>query len=196
MVAAQAWGAVVTAYVALLFAVNVPGRKVPSRALRELAGELGFAHARTVVNSGNLVVAPGASGASGPDDVARLLRAGVSERFGVDASVAVLTAERLRKIVRGNPFPDDARERPAALLVLVGETPVDPDGAAALEARPGSERAAVANGVLYVAYPDGIGRSKLTTPVLTKAAGTPVTGRNWNTVTRLLDLAEETPTSG
>jgi len=187
-------GVVVTAYVALLFAVNVGGRKVPSTALRELAGELGFAHARTVVNSGNLVVAPGTSGASRPDDVARLLHDAVAERFGVDAAVAVLTTERLRKIVRGNPLPDDAEERPAALLVLVGETPVDPDGATTIQARGGTERAVVANGVLYVAYPDGIGRSKLTTSVLTKAAGTPVTGRNWNTLTRLLALAEDTPT--
>ena len=182
-----------TAYVALLFAVNVGGRKVPSTALRDLAGDLGLAHARTVVNSGNLVVAPGTSGASSPDDVARLVRRGVAERFDVDTAVAVLTAERLRKIVRGNPLPDDAEERPAALQVLVGEHPVAPDAAAALEGRDGTERAVVANGVLYVAYPDGIGRSKLTTPVLSKAAGTPVTGRNWNTVTRLLALAEETP---
>jgi len=182
-----------TAYVALLFAVNVGGRKVPSTALRELAGELGFAHARTLVNSGNLVVAPGTSGASGPDDVARLVRAGVADRFGVDTAVAVLTAERLRKIVLGNPLPDDARERPAALLVLVGEAPVDPDAAAALAARASTERAVVANGVLYVAHPDGIGRSRLTTAVLARAAGTPVTGRNWNTTTRLLDLADETP---
>jgi uncharacterized protein (DUF1697 family) len=183
----------VTAYVALLFAVNVGGRKVPSTELRTLAGDLGFADARTVVNSGNLVVAPGSSGAKAPDDVARLLHDGVAERFGVDAAVAVLTTERLRKIVVGNPLPDDARERPAGLLVLVGEAPVDPDAATTLDARPGSERAAVANGVLYVAYPDGIGRSKLTAPVLSKAAGTPVTGRNWNTVTRLLELAEQTP---
>ena len=80
-------------------------------------------------------------------------------------------------------------------LVLVGESPVDPDAGATLAERPGTERAVVANGVLYVAYPDGIGRSKLTAPVLSRAAGTPVTGRNWNTVTRLLELAEQTPGS-
>jgi uncharacterized protein (DUF1697 family) len=185
----------VTAYVALLFAVNVGGRKVPSTELRALAGDLGFADARTVVNSGNLVVGPGSSGAKGPDGVARLLHDGVAERFGVDAAVAVLTTERLRRIVLGNPLPEDARERPSGLLVLVGETPVDPDAATRLDARGGNERAAVANGVLYVAYPDGIGRSKLTTAVLARAAGTPLTGRNWNTVTRLLELAEQTPAS-
>lgn len=193
MVPAPPGGPVVTAYVCLLFAVNVGGRKVPSTALRDLAGELGLAHARTVVNSGNLVVGPGSSGAASPVDVARLLHDGVADRFGVDAAVAVLTTERLRKIVRGNPLPDDAEERPAGLLVHVGEEPVDPDAADALGPRLTTERAAVANGVLYVAYPDGVGRSRLTTAALTKAAGTPVTGRNWNTVTRLLDLAEDTP---
>ncbi|MFJ1511292.1 DUF1697 domain-containing protein [Cellulosimicrobium funkei] len=193
MVPPSPGGLVVTAYVCLLFAVNVGGRKVPSTALRDLAGDLGLAHARTVVNSGNLVVGPGSSGAASPADVARRLHDGVAERFGVDAAVAVLTTERLRKIVRGNPLPDDAAERPAGLLVHVGEEPVDPDAAGALGPRLTTERAAVANGVLYVAYPDGVGRSRLTTAVLTKAAGTPVTGRNWNTVTRLLDLAEDTP---
>ncbi|MET7134377.1 DUF1697 domain-containing protein [Cellulosimicrobium sp. MI9406] len=184
---------VVTAYACLLFAVNVGGRKVPSTALRDLAGELGLAHARTVVNSGNLVVGPGSSGASSPADVARLVHDGVAERFGVDAAVAVLTTERLRKIVRGNPLPDDAAERPAGLLVHVGEEPVDPDAAATLGPRLTTERAVVANGVLYVAYPDGVGRSRLTAAVLAKAAGTPVTGRNWRTTTRLLALAEDTP---
>jgi uncharacterized protein (DUF1697 family) len=193
MVPPSPGGLVVTAYVCLLFAVNVGGRKVPSTALRDLAGDLGLAHARTVVNSGNLVVGPGSSGAASPAAVARRLHDGVAERFGVDAAVAVLTTERLRKIVRGNPLPDDAAERPAGLLVHVGEEPVDPDAAGALGPRLTTERAAVANGVLYVAYPDGVGRSRLTTAVLTKAAGTPVTGRNWNTVTRLLDLAEDTP---
>lgn len=193
MVPPSPGGLVVTAYVCLLFAVNVGGRKVPSTALRDLAGDLGLAHARTVVNSGNLVVGPGSSGAASPADVARLLHDGVADRFGVDAAVAVLTTERLRKIVRGNPLPDDAEERPAGLLVHVGEEPVDPDAAGALGPRLTTERAAVANGVLYVAYPDGVGRSRLTTAVLTKAAGTPVTGRNWNTTTRLLALAEDTP---
>jgi len=181
-----------TAYVALLFAVNVGNRKVPSGELRALAAELGLATPRTHANSGNLVVGAGTSGATTPDDVARLVRTGVAERFGVDAAVVVLTAERLARVVRANPFPAAARESPAHLLVLVGEEPVDAAGIASFDlAHPGRERLAVEEGVLYATFPDGIGRSKVTTAVLARAAGTPVTGRNWNTVTRLLELAED-----
>jgi uncharacterized protein (DUF1697 family) len=41
----------------------------------------------------------------------------------------------------------------------------------------------------YAVYPDGIGRSKLTNPLIEKALGTSVTGRNWNTVLKLAALA-------
>ncbi|MFC8923569.1 DUF1697 domain-containing protein [Cellulosimicrobium sp. NPDC057127] len=181
-----------TAYVALLFAVNVGGRSVPSTALRALSAALGFAASRTVVNSGNLVVAAGASGAATADDVARLVRDGVADRFGVDAAVAVLPAARLAGLVDALPFPDAARESPSHVQLFVGEHDVDAAGLARLAAEhPGSEQVAVAHGALYVTFPDGIGRSRLTSAVLARAAGGPVTGRNWRTVTRLLTTARE-----
>jgi uncharacterized protein (DUF1697 family) len=40
----------------------------------------------------------------------------------------------------------------------------------------------------YVVYPDGIGRSRLTTALIEKALGTRGTGRNWNTVVKLASL--------
>ncbi|WP_454041105.1 DUF1697 domain-containing protein [Cellulosimicrobium sp. Marseille-Q8652] len=179
-------------YAALLFAVNVGGRKVPSTRLRALAGELGFAAPRTIVNSGNLVVAPGTSGARSAGDVARLVHDGVAAELGVDATVVVLTTAQLERIVADVPWPEAAREDPAHLLVLVGEKPVDAAGVARLDlSHAGRESLAVAHGVLYARFPDGVGRSRLTTTVLSRAAGTPVTGRNWNTVTRLLELTRE-----
>jgi uncharacterized protein (DUF1697 family) len=41
---------------------------------------------------------------------------------------------------------------------------------------------------LYVAYPDGIGTSRLTMPFIEKRLGTRGTGRNWNTVLKIADL--------
>ncbi len=178
----------------LLFAVNVGGRKVPSTELRALAGELGFAGARTLANSGNLVVGPTSGEATA---VARHVHDAVAERFGVDSTVVALSRAQLAAIVAANPLPDVAREDPAHLLVCVGERPVDAAGIADLAARwTGTERLAAAANVLYIAYPGGVGRSKLTTAVLTRAAGTPVTGRNWNTITRLLAMVEEAEGAG
>ena len=38
-------------------------------------------------------------------------------------------------------------------------------------------------------YPDGIGDSRVTPTLIERALGTPVTGRNWNTVLRLAAMA-------
>jgi uncharacterized protein (DUF1697 family) len=43
---------------------------------------------------------------------------------------------------------------------------------------------------LYVVYPDGIGRSKLTTAIIEKKLGTRGTARNWNTVLKLQVLTQ------
>lgn len=42
---------------------------------------------------------------------------------------------------------------------------------------------------LYIYYPDGMGRSKLV-PVLDRTLKKSGTARNWNTVTKLLEMAE------
>jgi uncharacterized protein (DUF1697 family) len=44
---------------------------------------------------------------------------------------------------------------------------------------------------LYIVYPDGIGRSRLTNALLEKKLGIRGTARNWNTVLKLAAFADE-----
>ncbi len=44
-------------------------------------------------------------------------------------------------------------------------------------------------GAIYAFYPDGMGRSRLTTAIIEKSLGTQATARNWNTVLKLQALA-------
>ncbi|MGB6482537.1 MAG: hypothetical protein WBE86_03515 [Candidatus Acidiferrales bacterium] len=44
---------------------------------------------------------------------------------------------------------------------------------------------------LYMYFPNGMGRSKLPWSTLNRALKTPLTGRNWNSVTKLLAMAEK-----
>jgi uncharacterized protein (DUF1697 family) len=46
---------------------------------------------------------------------------------------------------------------------------------------------------IYIAYPDGVGRSRLTMPLIEKKLGTRGTGRNWNTVGKLAALVGPAP---
>ncbi|WP_041294778.1 DUF1697 domain-containing protein [Isoptericola variabilis] len=172
-------------YVVLLRGVNLgPHRRVSADDLRAAATQAGLVDARTHATSGNLVVtAP--EGLRAPD-VAAKVSAALAERVGTEVPAVALDAARLAAVVEANPFPVAAQDDPAHLQVHVGPEPVDAAGIARLDlANAGRELLAVAEGVLYVHYRDGIGRSRLTSDVLDRAAGTWTTGRNWNTVRRL-----------
>jgi uncharacterized protein (DUF1697 family) len=42
----------------------------------------------------------------------------------------------------------------------------------------------------YIVYPEGIGRSKLTTALIESKLGSRATGRNWNTVLKVLSVTQ------
>jgi uncharacterized protein (DUF1697 family) len=44
---------------------------------------------------------------------------------------------------------------------------------------------------LYIYFPNGIGRSKVSTSAIERKLKVPGTGRNWNSVTKLLGMVEE-----
>jgi uncharacterized protein (DUF1697 family) len=174
-------------FAVLLRAVNIgPGLRVSSADLRQAAEDAGLADVRTLLNSGNLVVTPGTSGAGSAADVARLVEERLAERVGQAVAAVGLSAERLEAIASANPFPAAARDDPSHLQVHVPFGDLDEAGIARLDlASPGREMLATAAGVLYVHYVDGIGRSKLTPKVIDRAVGAPTTARNWNTITKL-----------
>jgi uncharacterized protein (DUF1697 family) len=181
------------AYFAILLrAVNVsPSLRVTSADLRGAADDAGLGAARTLLNSGNLVATPGTSGATGAAAIARLVQEHLTERLGQDVPAVGLSAGQLDAIALANPFSAAARDHPAHLQVHVPFGRLDEAGIARLDlANAGREMLATGAGVLYVDYVDGIGRSKLTSGVIDRAAGAPTTARNWNTIAKLRAACE------
>ncbi|WP_448061693.1 DUF1697 domain-containing protein [Cellulomonas hominis] len=175
--------------VLLLRGINVGGaRKVAMADLRAIAERLGHMQVATHLNSGNLVLVPsGESTGTRPDDgpaherLVRPVEQALLELTGVDIDVVARTATELEAVVAGNPYPADAEDDPAHLLVMFFATPVERPGAID-PTRIGREEITWAGAHAYLRYPDGIGRSKLTPDVLTRAARQPGTARNWTTL--------------
>ncbi|WP_167044537.1 DUF1697 domain-containing protein [Salinibacterium sp. ZJ454] len=169
-----------TAYAALLRAVNVGGTgKLAMPELTRLCEHLGFDRVRTYIQSGNVVFQSG----QGEAQVQEALEAALERHVGRRVDVVVRTAGELARIVDSNPFPDAAG---AKVTVALGSRRVTASAANEI-VTPGAEQVAVAGGELFIHYPDGMGRSKLTLP---KSLG-PVTVRNLNTLTKLRQLADE-----
>jgi uncharacterized protein (DUF1697 family) len=177
----------VTTHIALLRAVNLAGRnRVAMSDLRALFAELGFADARTLLQSGNVVFRGGSR--PGPA-LERLLEGASGRRIGVETEYFVRTAAEWERIVSGNPFPDEARRDPGRLLVMPLKAAPQGAGVEALQAAiVGAEVVHAVDRQLYIVYPDGVGRSRLTTALIERHLGTRGTARNWNTVLKLAAL--------
>jgi uncharacterized protein (DUF1697 family) len=176
-------------HVALLRGINVGGRNlVAMSALCDLLGALGFAGAKSLLQSGNLVFESDTRTAA---ELERLLEVETAQRLDVTAEYLVRSAEEWGTLVARNPFPGEAKRDPSHLLVMFMKTAPRARDVQALQAAvQGPERIRWAGKQLYVVYPEGIGRSKLTSILIERKLGVRGTGRNWNTVLKLAALCE------
>ena len=167
-----------TAYVALLRAVNVGGRKLKMEDLKRVARGAGMASPKTYIASGNLLFTSN----KGEAAVKKALEKALTEHMGEPVEVMVRTTNELADTVKANPFAKEPANRVVAIFFDDA-----PSSEAIGEAKNvANERLARRKREIYVHYPDGQGRSKLR--LGTKAAGT---ARNMNTVAKLAELARE-----
>ena len=167
-----------TAFVGLLRAVNVGGRKLAMRDLQAIAEESGLKSARTFIASGNLLFRSEKNEAS----VCRLLEERLKEHMGAKVPVFVRTASEMADVAKANPFPKEQASKVVA--IFLDKAPVK----GLIEEARGraDEELALGRREIYVHYPSGMGRSKLRFPA--RAVGT---ARNMNTVSKLAELAKE-----
>jgi uncharacterized protein (DUF1697 family) len=170
----------------LLRAVNVGGTgKLAMAEFKALLGELGHDEAKTLGAAGSAVVRTGHGPAALETDLETALKA----RFDLATEVFARTHAELKAVLAANPFCQMAREKPAGLLVvfLKGE----PAAAAIEDLRArivGPEEVAAGPRSLFIAYGDGMGKSKLTGQIVHRTIKLSGTGRNWNTVGKLAEL--------
>jgi uncharacterized protein (DUF1697 family) len=166
-------------YVALLRSVNVGGRSLSMATLRDVAESLGHTEVSTYIQSGNLLFT--AKRAVPP----KQLESAISKELGMDVPVVLRTAAELARVIERDPFPKADRSK-----VHVGFMAAKPPAAAVEQVdhdRFAPEECAVKGCEVYFHLPNGMGRSKLPTHVGQKLK-VPTTVRNWNTVTKLLEL--------
>jgi uncharacterized protein (DUF1697 family) len=175
--------------VALLRAVNVGGRnRVAMSSLRELLTGLGYEQVRTHLQSGNAVLT--AAGMS-PERVAQEIEGALTAELGLTVRVLVRTHAELQRVVAENPLLDIGDDRARLLVMFLSGAPDRDvlDELAPADFEP--EVFAVGEREIYAWYPQGAHATRLSNAFWERRLGVSSTGRNWRTVTRLLELMEE-----
>jgi uncharacterized protein (DUF1697 family) len=173
--------------VALLRSINLGShKKVAMDDLREVFSELGFSDVRSFLQTGNVIFR---SQSRTTANLERLLETEVDQRLALQTAFFVRTGDEWKSVVSHNPFREEARRDPAHLVVVFLKDASDANQVKALQAAiTGRERVAAHGKQAYIVYPDGIGRSRVTSSLIERKLATRGTGRNWNTVLKIADL--------
>jgi uncharacterized protein (DUF1697 family) len=173
-------------FIALLRGINVGGHASVAMAnLRDLAESMGMTQPRTLLQSGNLVFTSSLTAAA----IETLFEKKAQERFGFPISFLVRSAQEWSALVTANPFADEAKRDPGHFVVMcLKHVPAAESLSSLKKAIRGPEYFECHKRELYLVYPDGMGRTKLTGALIEKTLATRGTARNWNTVQKIAVL--------
>lgn len=174
-----------SARIILFRGMNIGGVRAPVADQRAMALDLGLENPRTLLASGNLVVESDRS----PADLEAAVEAETERRFGRRIDTVVRTPEQWAAMTASNPFVVEAGQDPSRLVVMVMRDAIKPGAVEALAALArGGEAVRAAGGNLWFWHPNGVGASKMATKAIPGLTGLG-TGRNWNTVCKLAEMA-------
>ncbi|MGH2441717.1 MAG: DUF1697 domain-containing protein [Chloroflexota bacterium] len=174
-------------HIALLRGINVGGHNtVPMADLRHLLLDLGHTSVVSHLQSGNVVY----SSRGEPPSEAVEIEEQLQQRLGLAIRVLIRTQDELAQIIDQNPFTDIVTDPSRFLVSFL----FAPPNSGAIEEIQGTffeaEAFSARERELYLWCPDGVRESRLLKAVSEKRLGVAATNRNWNTVTRLLALAD------
>jgi uncharacterized protein (DUF1697 family) len=173
-----------TRYVALLRGINVgKARQLDMPRLRETLTARGHGAVRTHLRSGNVLL-------DSPLEEAQLaleLTKAIAEDFGMDVPVVVRTGAEIADVLTLDPLGHLATDPSRYSVTFFPEQP-HPDRVGALPSPDGGEYV-VEGRELFLWLPDGMARSPMATWRWDRLLGVSGTNRNWNTVTKLAELA-------
>lgn len=175
--------------VSMLRGVNVGGHNmIRMEALRKLCEALGLRDVRTYVQSGNVVFR---TGRRDMGQLAAMIEDAIEREAGFRPAVVLRTAAELRDVIARNPFAERDGIEPGKLIItFFASEPGNDAREKVLAMKTDPEEVRLDGREMYVWFPNGMGRTKLPVAGIEKTLKTPGTGRNWNTVTKLLDMAE------
>lgn len=178
-----------TCYLALLRGINVGGNtKVPMKELRPAMEDAAFDEVATYLNSGNVLFQ---SDENDRAELANRLSTLIEDHFGTTTPVVLRTFDELDRTLAHNPFLDEEEEFKWLHVMFLDRVPAEASTNALDPERSPGDRFHVDGHDIYLHFPNGSGRSKLTIDYFERTLDVTATGRNWNTVTKLHGMMQD-----
>ncbi len=176
--------------ICMLRGVNLgPNNRVKMDALRALCESLKLEDPRTYVQSGNVIFRTKEKNVI---SLAKKMQDAIAREFGFRPAVILRTVTEIKQAIAANPFAGRRDIEAGKLLLTFLAAEPDPDAGTRLaKFKDYPEEIHLTGRELYIYFPNGAGKSKLPWSSVEKLLGTTGTARNWNSVTKMLEIAEE-----
>ncbi len=172
-------------HIILLRGINVSGQKlIKMEALRKAFADAGFPGARTLIQSGNIILQSEKTG----EEIARKASEIIAANFGFEVTPIVLDPDMLRTSLENLPFDGPGNK---VYLVFLSSEPAADVATQWKGLDFGHDKTVLSGRMLYVFYGDSAGKSKLTLNVIEKKLGVKGTARNLNTARKLLEMTRD-----
>jgi len=169
-------------YAVLLRGINLAGQRQLAMAdLRRVLGSLGYTDVSTHLRSGNAIIS---SDDEDPERIAATIHEALAAELSLRSGVIVRTGKELAAVIAANPFPEHESEPAKLHVAFLSAQPSKAAFEAIDPARFAPDEFRLGDRAMYLWFPNGAGRSKLTMPALARIK-VEVTARNWNTVLAL-----------
>ena len=179
-----------TVYVSMLRAVNVGGTsRIKTDALRAAYESIGLKDVRTLLQSGNVVFR---SAIADREQLVKRIMQEIERQLKLEVEVMLRTLAEIAGIVERGPVLSPRADMSKLLVMFLSAVP-DAAAQSALakwhKDRKGPEMLEMRGPEIYLYYPEGVGRSKLSGAVIESKLDVSGTARNWNTLQKLLETA-------
>jgi uncharacterized protein (DUF1697 family) len=175
-------------YVALLRSVNVAGHgRIAMDELRASFDALGYSDVTTYIQTGNVLFSTGSRSESA---LAAAIEQRLAEDFGDSPAVLLRSVADLRRVGASSPFAKKGADKARHHVTFLATVPSKAALAALRLPTSGRDELVVDGKEIYVHTPDGYANTKYTGTFLERRLGVVSTTRNWNTVSKLCELAD------
>lgn len=177
-------------YIALLRGINVSGHKLIKMSdLKILFENCGFNYVTTYIQSGNVVFS---SAITNKKEIKSIIEKAIQSTFSFDVSTLILESQELETIKNNNIF---LNKHPLALksiyFTFFDEKPNQELVNELNQLHQETEFFSIAENVIHCFYPNGYGNSKWNNVFFEKKLKVNCTTRNYNTVNKLIEVANK-----
>jgi uncharacterized protein (DUF1697 family) len=158
--------------------------------LSVLFKNLGYPDAMTYIQSGNVIFSCDKEIAI--NDISTNIEKGILERFNYSIPALIRTIQEMKELMLLNPFlgkPDFDSSKMAVIFLYSEPGQHQIHKVADIDYPP--DKFKIIGREIFIYCPNGFGKTRLYTNFFEKKMGVIGTARNWKTINKLLEIAEE-----